>query len=256
MGSLHRVIAPDAHQMTMADGANADLPPALEFARAGALRLAQVNPRVWISGGIVILLVLVGWGGYVAISAMLAPDEAPPPDLRGTFMVRFEETTEQVIERAFITDQTTHSFEYSISAIEGWAIGKVQVSVHFSETDESGLGFCDDVSAQLELGGVDGGSQIGGQHEGSSNSCNDELPQIVLNADVNPEYDGQDYAAENVLVEEIDERWQNGGKGIGNYVNDVTVSINTFYDFTESGEEVEVTWTVVSYRWLAEKATE
>jgi len=240
----------------MAERADADLPPALEFARNAALRLAQVNPRVWIASGIVILLVLGGWGGYVLISGMLASEEAPPPDLRGTFMVRFEEETATVSERAFITDQTTHSFQYSISAIEGWAIGSVQVSVHFSETDETGLGFCDDVSAQLELAEVDGGPQIGGQHEGSSNSCNDELPQIVLNADVNPEYDGQDYAAENVLVEEIDERWQNGAKGIGTYVNDVTVSINTFYDITETGEEVEVTWTVVSYRWIAEKATE
>ena len=91
MGSLHRVIALNAHQMTMAERADADLPPALEFARAGALRLARVNPRVWIASGIAILLVLGGWGGYVLISGMLAPDEAPPPDLRGTFMVRFEE---------------------------------------------------------------------------------------------------------------------------------------------------------------------
>lgn len=240
----------------MAERADADLPPALEFARNAALRLAQVNPRVWISSGIVILLVLGGWGGYVLISGMLASEEAPPPDLRGTFMVRFEEETATVSERAFITDQTTHSFQYSISAIEGWAIGSVQVSVHFSETDEAGLGFCDDVSAQLELAEVDGGPQIGGQHEGASNSCNDELPQIVLYADVNPEYDGQDYAAENVLVEEIDERWQNGAKGIGTYVNDVTVSINTFYDITESGEEVEVTWTAISYRWVIETATD
>ena len=114
-----------------------------------------MNPRVWIASGIVILLVLGGWGGYVLISGMLASEEAPPPDLRGTFMVRFEEETATVSERAFITDQTTHSFQYSISAIEGWAIGSVQVSVHFSETDESGLGFCDDVSAQLQLADVD-----------------------------------------------------------------------------------------------------
>lgn len=240
----------------MADSGATDLPPALEFVRGGALRLAQVNPRVWIAGGIVLLLVLGGWGGYVLISGMLAPEEAPPPDPRGTFMVRFEEEVTTVTEKAFITDQTTHSFEHTTSAIEGWAIGSVQVSVHFAETDEAGLGFCDDVSAQLELGEVDGGSQIGGQHEGASNSCNDELPQIVLNADVNPEYNGQDYTAENALVEEIDERWQNGAKGIGTYVNDVTVSINTFYDFTESGEEVEVTWTVVNYRWIIETATE
>ena len=256
MGSLHRVIAPNAHQMTMAERADADLPPALEFARAGALRLAQVNPRVWIASGIVLLLVLGGWGGYVLISGLLAPDEAPPPDLRGTFMVRFEESTDQVTERAFIEDQTTRLFEYDISAIEGWAIAEVWVSVHFDETDELGLALCDDVSANLVLSNVVGGSEFGGLHEGSSFDCNDPEPQIVLNAVVNPEYDGQDYSEENVLVEDLEKRWQNGGRGIGTFVNEVTVEINTALDFREQGEEVEVTWTVVSYRWIIETATE
>ena len=93
-------------------------------------------------------------------------------------------------------------------------------------------------------------------HEGSSFDCNDPEPQIVLNAVVNPEYDGQDYSEENVLEEDLEKRWQNGGRGIGTFVNEVTVEINTALDFREQGEEVEVTWTVVSYRWIIETATE
>jgi hypothetical protein len=236
----------------MAEDESEAAPAGLDFATKMADGLSSVDKGVWMAVGIVVVLLLAGGGGYKLISAMLAEEPPPPPDPRASFHVRFDEKVVEAFETTFIDDQTTYPATFELSLDEGWAVAYVEVTVHFGETDEAGLGFCDDVSARYDFSGVEGGAGFGGQHEGNSNDCNSPTPQIVLRGVVNAEYDGQDYTAENALEEEIYARWDNEGAGIGSYINEVTVETVTMYDFTEQGEEVDIAWTAITYKPLVE----
>jgi hypothetical protein len=235
-------------------GASFGQPPELaaELVRTVLLKASSVDKGVWMAIGIVFVLLLAGGGGYKLVTAMLAEEPPPPPDPRSSFHVRFDEKSEEAFESTFIEDQTTYPATFELSLAEGWAVAYVEVTVHFAETDEAGLGLCDQVSAMYELSGVEGGSGFGGEHEGSSSDCNSPTPQIVLRAVVNNEYDGEPYTAENAFEQEIYDRWGNGGAGVGTYINDVTVEILTLYDITESGEQVDIAWRAVIYMPIIE----
>jgi|GEM_PF-1688811 hypothetical protein len=222
------------------------------LARTILVKASAVDKGVWMAVAIVFVLLLAGGGGYKLVTAMLAEEPPPPPDPRSSFHVRFDEKMEDSFETTFIEDQTTYPATLELKLADGWAVAYVEVTVHFAESDEAGLGLCDQVSAIYELGGVEGGSGFGGEHEGSSTDCNSPTPQIVLRAVVNGEYDGEPYTAENAFEEEIFERWGNGGAGVGTYINDVTVEIVTLYDITESGEEVDIAWRAVIYMPIVE----
>ena len=128
-------------------------------------------------------------------------------------------------------------------------LGYVEIEVSCVDNDDPGPGFTDSAEGQSDLSGVEGvedknaeGDCAGGGGGGFS-----------IRWDLIDNYTGSEYTEEEMSESEIRERWDDGGKGRGSWILEITASIDTAPiagGLIDNDEEFDITWTAVFFTIL------
>ena len=172
----------------------------------------------------------------------------------GSLQVIFEESENTLSESVVLSDGETYDSFFDISLEDEVNLGYVEIEVSCVDNDDPGPGFTDSAEGQSELSGVEGvedknaeGDCAGGGGGGFS-----------IRWDLIDNYTGSEYTEEEMSESEIRERWDDGGKGRGSWILEITAIIDTAPiagGLIDNDEEFEITWTAVFFTILISDQT-
>lgn len=172
----------------------------------------------------------------------------------GSLQVIFEESENTLSESVVLSDGETYDSFFDIFLEDEVNLGYVEIEVSCVDNDDPGPGFTDSAEGQSELSGVEGvedknaeGDCAGGGGGGFS-----------IRWDLIDNYTGSEYTEEEMSESEIRERWDDGGKGRGSWILEITAIIDTAPiagGLIDNDEEFEITWTAVFFTILISDQT-
>ncbi|OUW22259.1 MAG: hypothetical protein CBD33_03230 [Euryarchaeota archaeon TMED173] len=164
----------------------------------------------------------------------------------GSLQVIFEESENTLSESVVLSDGETYDSFFDVVLEDQLNIGFVEIQVSCNDNDDPGPGFTDSAEGQSDLSGVEGvedkiaeGDCSGGGGGGFS-----------MRWDITENYTGSEYTEEEMSESEILEMWDDGGKGRGSWIVEVTASIDTAPiagGLIDNDEEYDITWTAVLF---------
>jgi len=167
----------------------------------------------------------------------------------GSLQVIFEESENTLSESVVLSDGETYDSFFDIILEDEVNLGYVEIEVSCVDNDDPGPGFTDSAEGQSDLSGVEGvedknaeGDCAGGGGGGFS-----------IRWDIIENYTGSEYTEEEMSEGEIRERWDDGGKGRGSWILEITASIDTAPiagGLIDNDEEFDITWTAVFFTIL------
>ena len=167
----------------------------------------------------------------------------------GSLQVIFEESENTLSESVVLSDGETYDSFFDIILEDEVNLGYVEIEVSCVDNDDPGPGFTDSAEGQSDLSGVEGvedknaeGDCAGGGGGGFS-----------IRWDIIENYTGSEYTEEEMSESEIRERWDDGGKGRGSWILEITASIDTAPiagGLIDNDEEFDITWTAVFFTIL------
>lgn len=167
----------------------------------------------------------------------------------GSLQVIFEESENTLSESVVLSDGETYDSFFDLILEEEVNLGYVEIEVSCVDNDDPGPGFTDSAEGQSDLSGVEGvedknaeGDCAGGGGGGFS-----------IRWDIIENYTGSEYTEEEMSESEIRERWDDGGKGRGSWILEITASIDTAPiagGLIDNDEEFDITWTAVFFTIL------
>ena len=172
----------------------------------------------------------------------------------GSLQVIFEESENTLSESVVLSDGETYDSFFDLILEDEVNLGYVEIEVSCVDNDDPGPGFTDSAEGQSDLSGVEGvedknaeGDCAGGGGGGFS-----------IRWDLIDNYTGSEYTEEEMSESEIRERWDDGGKGRGSWILEITAIIDTAPiagGFIDNDEEFEITWTAVFFTILISDQT-
>ena len=172
----------------------------------------------------------------------------------GSLQVIFEESENTLSESVVLSDGETYDSFFDLVLEEEVNLGYVEIEVSCVDNDDPGPGFTDSAEGQSDLSGVEGvedknaeGDCAGGGGGGFS-----------IRWDLIDNYTGSEYTEEEMSESEIRERWDDGGKGRGSWILEITASIDTAPiagGLIDNNEEFDITWTAVFFTILISDQT-
>ena len=172
----------------------------------------------------------------------------------GSLQVIFEESENTLSESVVLSDGETYDSFFDLILEDEVNLGYVEIEVSCVDNDDPGPGFTDSAEGQSELSGVEGvedknaeGDCAGGGGGGFS-----------IRWDLIDNYTGSEYTEEEMSESEIRERWDDGGKGRGSWILEITAIIDTAPiagGLIDNDEEFEITWTAVFFTILISDQT-
>ena len=172
----------------------------------------------------------------------------------GSLQVIFEESENTLSESVVLSDGETYDSFFDLILEEEVNLGYVEIEVSCVDNDDPGPGFTDSAEGQSDLSGVEGvedknaeGDCAGGGGGGFS-----------IRWDLIDNYTGSEYTEEEMSESEIRERWDDGGKGRGSWILEITAIIDTAPiagGLIDNDEEFEITWTAVFFTILISDQT-
>jgi len=172
----------------------------------------------------------------------------------GSLQVIFEESENTLSESVVLSDGETYDSFFDIFLEDEVNLGYVEIEVSCVDNDDPGPGFTDSAEGQSDLSGVEGvedknaeGDCAGGGGGGFS-----------IRWDLIDNYTGSEYTEEEMSESEIRERWDDGGKGRGSWILEITAIIDTAPiagGLIDNDEEFEITWTAVFFTILISDQT-
>ena len=172
----------------------------------------------------------------------------------GSLQVIFEESENTLSESVVLSDGETYDSFFDLFLEDEVNLGYVEIEVSCVDNDDPGPGFTDSAEGQSELSGVEGvedknaeGDCAGGGGGGFS-----------IRWDLIDNYTGSEYTEEEMSESEIRERWDDGGKGRGSWILEITAIIDTAPiagGLIDNDEEFEITWTAVFFTILISDQT-
>ena len=167
----------------------------------------------------------------------------------GSLQVIFEESENTLSESVVLSDGETYDSFFDLILEDEVNLGYVEIEVSCVDNDDPGPGFTDSAEGQSDLSGVEGvedknaeGDCAGGGGGGFS-----------IRWDIIENYTGSEYTEEEMSEGEIRERWDDGGKGRGSWILEITASIDTAPiagGLIDNDEEFDITWTAVFFTIL------
>ncbi len=167
----------------------------------------------------------------------------------GSLQVIFEESENTLSESVVLSDGETYDSFFDLILEDEVNLGYVEIEVSCVDNDDPGPGFTDSAEGQSDLSGVEGvedknaeGDCAGGGGGGFS-----------IRWDIIENYTGSGYTEEEMSEGEIRERWDDGGKGRGSWILEITASIDTAPiagGLIDNDEEFDITWTAVFFTIL------
>ena len=172
----------------------------------------------------------------------------------GSLQVIFEESENTLSESVVLSDGETYDSFFDLVLEDEVNLGYVEIEVSCVDNDDPGPGFTDSAEGQSDLSGVEGvedknaeGDCAGGGGGGFS-----------IRWDLIDNYTGSEYTEEEMSESEIRERWDDGGKGRGSWILEITASIDTAPiagGLIDNNEEFDITWTAVFFTILISDQT-
>ena len=172
----------------------------------------------------------------------------------GSLQVIFEESENTLSESVVLSDGETYDSFFDLILEDEVNLGYVEIEVSCVDNDDPGPGFTDSAEGQSDLSGVEGvedknaeGDCAGGGGGGFS-----------IRWDIIENYTGSEYTEEEMSESEIRERWEDGGKGRGSWILEITASIDTAPiagGLIDNDEEFDITWTAVFFTILISDQT-
>ena len=172
----------------------------------------------------------------------------------GSLQVIFEESENTMSESVVLSDGETYDSFFDLILEEEVNLGYVEIEVSCVDNDDPGPGFTDSAEGRSDLSGVEGvedknaeGDCAGGGGGGFS-----------IRWDLIDNYTGSEYTEEEMSESEIRERWDDGGKGRGSWILEITAIIDTAPiagGLIDNDEEFEITWTAVFFTILISDQT-
>ena len=172
----------------------------------------------------------------------------------GSLQVIFEESENTLSESVVLSDGETYDSFFDLILEDEVNLGYVEIEVSCVDNDDPGPGFTDSAEGQSDLSGVEGvedknaeGDCAGGGGGGFS-----------IRWDLIDNYTGSEYTEEEMSESEIRERWDDGGKGRGSWILEITAIIDTAPiagGLIDNDEEFEITWTAVFFTILISDQT-
>jgi len=194
---------------------------------------------------------------FANISAFL-PDGAMivgGSSVTGDWDVTFDETDVATSESTeFLMDGEEFEFEFMFN--EPGNLAYVEITVSHGETDESGQwpDQCDNAVGEMDMSGVSGHVESGSTNSGESGSPNECPTSYTLMILLIENYTGDSYEASGSKGE-IQDIWNDGGNGRGDWVCKITLETRSGskplpldpgpLSNNEDGEEITVSWRVV-----------
>ena len=172
----------------------------------------------------------------------------------GSLQVIFEESENTLSESVVLSDGETYDSFFDLILEDQVNLGYVEIEVSCVDNDDPGPGFTDSAEGQSDLSSVEGvedknaeGDCAGGGGGGFS-----------IRWDIIENYTGSEYTEEEMSESEIRERWDDGGKGRGSWILEITASIDTAPiagGLIDNDEEFDITWTAVFFTILISDQT-
>ena len=172
----------------------------------------------------------------------------------GSLQVIFEESENTLSESVVLSDGETYDSFFDLILEDEVNLGYVEIEVSCVDNDDPGPGFTDSAEGQSDLSDVEGvedknaeGDCAGGGGGG-----------FTIRWDLIDNYTGSEYTEEEMSESEIRERWDDGGKGRGSWILEITASIDTAPiagGLIDNNEEFDITWTAVFFTILISDQT-
>ena len=196
-----------------------------------------------------IVIFMLVFPAYFAYTADGDDSELSDPlSKSGSWMVSFAETETEYSEDLILGDGDSEDTLYLVEVEEFHNIAKVEISLACQDNDDPGPGFNDRVSASTDLSSITGmpddqsdESACGGGGGGATISF---LWNFVDN------YEGLEYVAEDLSMNDIRAQWSDNGSGRGDWSTTVGMEINAFPvvgGAVDDSEEVTITWKVTTF---------
>ena len=206
------------------------------------------NP-LFMTNTVFIVIFMLVFPAYFAYTADGGDSELSDPlSKSGSWMVSFAETETEYSEDLILGDGDSEDTLYLVEVEEFHNIAKVEISLACQDNDDPGPGFNDRVSASTDLSSITGmpddqsdESACGGGGGGATISF---LWNFVDN------YEGLEYVAEDLSMNDIRAQWSDNGSGRGDWSTTVGMEINAFPvvgGAVDDSEEVTITWKVTTF---------
>jgi len=209
------------------------------------------NPLFMTNAAFIVAFMLI-FPGYFAYTADGDDSELVDPlSKSGSWMVSFTETETEYSEDMTLGDGDSEETLYLVEVGEFLNIAKVEISLDCQDNDDPGPGFNDRVSASTDLSSITGmpddqseESACGGGGGGG----------VAINFVWNfvDNYDGLEYMAEDLSMNDIRAQWSDNGSGLGDWSTTVGMEINSpgpgpIGGIVDDSEDVTITWKVTTF---------
>lgn len=163
----------------------------------------------------------------------------------GSLQVIFEESETTLSESVVLSDGETYDSFFDLVSEDQLKIGFVEIQVSCNDNDDPGPGFTDSAEGQSDLSDIEGI-----EDKSAAGDCSGGGGGFSIRLDVTENYTGSEYTEEEMSESEIREIWDDGGKGRGSWIVEITASIDTAPiagGLIDNDEEFDITWTAVFF---------
>ncbi|MBJ29493.1 MAG: hypothetical protein CMB61_05510 [Euryarchaeota archaeon] len=163
----------------------------------------------------------------------------------GSLQVIFEESETTLSESVVLSDGETYDSFFDLVSEDQLKIGFVEIQVSCNDNDDPGPGFTDSAEGQSDLSDIEGI-----EDKSAAGDCSGGGGGFSIRWDVTENYTGSEYTEEEMSESEIREIWDDGGKGRGSWIVEITASIDTAPiagGLIDNDEEFDITWTAVFF---------
>ena len=163
----------------------------------------------------------------------------------GSLQVIFEESETTLSESVVLSDGETYDSFFDLVSEDQLNIGFVEIQVSCNDNDDPGPGFTDSADGQSDLSDIEGI-----EDKSAAGDCSGGGGGFSIRWDVTENYTGSEYTEEEMSESEIREIWDDGGKGRGSWIVEITASIDTAPiagGLIDNDEEFDITWTAVFF---------
>ena len=209
------------------------------------------NP-LFMTNTVFIVIFMLVFPAYFAYTADGDDSElADPLSKPGSWMVSFTETETEYSEDMTLGDGDSEETLFLVSGGEEYLnIAKVEISLACQDNDDPGPGFTDRVSASTDLSSITGMPD----DQSDQSACGGGGGGVAINFVWNfvDNYDGLEYVAEDLCMNDIRAQWSDNGSGRGDWLTTVEMEINSpgpgpIGGAVDDSEEVTITWKVTTF---------
>jgi hypothetical protein len=206
------------------------------------------NPLFMTNAAFIVAFMLI-FPGYFAYTADGDDSKLVDPlSKSGNWMVSFTENETEYSEDMTLGDGDSEDTLFLVYGFQN--IAKVEISLACQDNDDPGPGFDDRVSASTDLSSITGMPD----DQSDQSACSGGGGGVAINFVWNfvDNYDGLEYMAGDISMNDIRAQWSDNGSGRGNWSTTVEMEINSpgpgpIGGIVDDSEDVTITWKITTF---------